>query len=320
MRVKNVSHGELRAAWSRAPEATFEERGKRVKPPPFEYHNPQTLEQALRQLAELDNARLLAGGQSLMPMLNLRLAAPQHLIDLGGVEGLSHITEEGAAIAIGAMTAQRTIEFSPLVRRRLPLLSEAILSVGHRQTRNRGTIGGSLCHLDPAAELPLVAMAFEATVELSSAAGTRTLPMADFAVDFMTPALAAGEILTAIRFRPWPEGHGAAFIEFARRKGDFAIVAVAAMLDLGADGRISRAALAVGGVGPLPVRVQDAEAILVGGVPDAALFARAAVPCAAIEPLTDPHAPPWYRRRVAAALARRALQAAFERAGGKAHG
>ena len=291
-----------------------------MKPPPFEYHHPETLQQALRNLTEFDNARLLAGGQSLMPMLNFRLAAPEHVIDLAGVEGLSGITEEGAAIAIGAMTTQRAIEFSQLIKRRLPLLSEAILSVGHRQTRNRGTIGGSLCHLDPAAELPLVAMAFDATIHVASAAGTRTIPMVEFAVDLMTPAIGAGEIVTAIRFRPWPEGHGAAFIEFARRKGDFAIVAVAALLDLAPDGRIARAALALGGVGPVPVRVRAAEAMLVGNIPDAALFAQAAVPCAAIEPLTDPHAPPWYRRRVAAVLARRALQAAYLRTGGKQHG
>ena len=291
-----------------------------MKPPPFEYHNPKTLQQALRNLTEFQNSRLLAGGQSLMPMLNMRLATPEHLIDLAGVEGLSYIVEDGGEIAIGAMTAQRTIEFSQLIKRRLPLLSEAILSVGHRQTRNRGTIGGSLCHLDPSAELPLVARAFDATIRVTSAAGTRTIPMAEFAVDFMTPALEAGEIVTEIRFSPWPEGHGAAFIEFARRKGDFAIVAVAAMLDLASDGRIARASLTVGGVGPVPVRVSAAEAMLVGSIPDAALFARAAVPCAAIEPLTDPHVPPWYRRRVSSTLARRALATAYLRAERKQHG
>ena len=285
-----------------------------MKPPPFEYHSPKTLQQALRHLSEFENARLLAGGQSLMPMLNMRLATPEHLIDLAGVEGLAYIVEEGNEIAIGAMTGQRTIEFSDVIKRRLPLLSEAILSVGHRQTRNRGTIGGSLCHLDPAAELPLVAMALDATIRVTGPAGIRAISMAAFAVDFMTPAIEADEIVTEIRFRPWLEGHGASFIEFARRKGDFAVVAVAAMLDLASDGRIARASLAVGGVGPVPVRVSEAEAMLVGNAPDAALFTRAAVPCAAIEPLTDPHAPPWYRRRVAATLARRALQAACLRA------
>ncbi len=291
-----------------------------MKPPPFQYHRPQSVQQALQVLHGHDNARVIAGGQSLMPMLNMRLAAPDHLIDLAGIGSLAYIAEQGDTIAIGAMTTQRTIEFSEVTRRRLPLLAEAILSVGHRQTRNRGTLGGSLCHLDPSAELPLVAMAFGATVRATSVAGTRDIPMAEFAADFMTPAIEPGEIVTEVRFSPWPSGHGAAFIEFARRKGDFAVVAVAAMLALGPDGRIERAALAVGGVGPVPVRVSDAEAMLVGNAPDAALFARAAAPCAAIEPLTDPHAPPWYRRRVASTLARRALETAAQRARGTSHG
>jgi aerobic carbon-monoxide dehydrogenase medium subunit len=286
-----------------------------VKPPPFQYHNPKTLQQALRNLAELDNSRLIAGGQSLMPMLNMRLATPDHLIDLAGIEGLAYIEEKGDQIAIGAMTSQRAIEYSELVKRRLPLLSEAILSVGHRQTRNRGTIGGSLCHLDPSAEIPLVAIAFDAAVEVSGSSGARAVPMVDFALDFMTPAIAPDEIVTEIRFQPWPQGHGAAFIEFARRKGDFAIVAVAAMLMPGSDGKIARASLSIGGVGPVPLRVKDAEAILTGSAPDHAVFERAAAACAAIEPLTDPHAPPWYRRKVATALARRTLDAAWKRVG-----
>ncbi len=289
-----------------------------MKPPPFEYHRPKTLQGALAQLVEFENARLLAGGQTLMPMLNMRLAAPEHLIDLAGVEGLAYIVDEGDEIAIGAMTTQRTIEFSELVRRRLPLLAEAILSVGHRQTRNRGTIGGSLCHLDPSAELPLVAMASDAKVRLASVAGTRTIPMAEFAIDFMTPAIEPGEIVTEIRLRPWPAGHGAAFIEFARRKGDFAIVAVAAMLALAPDGTVARASLALGGVAPVPLRVAAAEALLVGKAPGAAMIEHAASCCAQVEPLTDPQVPPWYRRRVAVTLAQRALRLAAARAQEKA--
>jgi len=290
-----------------------------VKPAPFEYHLPQTLQEALRKLKDLENARLIAGGQSLMPMLNLRLAYPDHLIDLHGVEGLAYIREEGDEVAIGAMTAQRTIEFSDLIKRRLPLLSEAILSVGHRQTRNRGTIGGSLCHLDPAAELPLVAAALDATILVTGSAQARRVAMAEFAVDFMTPAIAADEIVTEIRFTPWPHGHGWAFTEFARRKGDFAIVAAAALLDLAPDGRIARAALALGGVGPVPVRVSAAECALVGNIPDQDLFARAATHCAAIDPLNDPLAPSWYRRKLAPVLAQRVLATAHRRAQGKQH-
>lgn len=290
-----------------------------VKPSPFEYHLPQTLQEALRKLKGLENARLIAGGQSLMPMLNLRLAYPDHLIDLNGVEGLAYIREEGNEVAIGAMTAQRTIEFSDVIKRRLPLLSEAILSVGHRQTRNRGTLGGSLCHLDPAAELPLVAAVLDATILVTGSARTRMVAMADFAADFMTPAIEADEIVTEIRFTPWPHGHGWGFTEFARRKGDFAIVAAAALLDLAPDGRIARAALALGGVGPVPVRVSAAECVLVGNIPDQDLFARAATHCAAIDPLNDPLAPSWYRRKLAPIFAQRVLATAYRRAQGKQH-
>ena len=290
-----------------------------MKPTPFEYHLPQTLQEAVRNLHDFENARLLAGGQSLMPMLNLRLAYPDHLIDLNGVAGLAYIREDGDAVAIGAMTAQRTIEFSDVIKRRLPLLSEAILSVGHRQTRNRGTLGGSLCHLDPAAELPLVAAALDATIVVTGSAGERQVAMADFAVDFMTPAIAADEIVTAIRFTPWRSGHGWAFAEFARRHGDFAIVAAAALIELAPDGRIARAALALGGVGAVPVRMSAAERALVGNAPDPELLARAATHCAAIDPLNDPLAPAWYRRKLAPIFAQRVLATACRRAQGGAH-
>jgi carbon-monoxide dehydrogenase medium subunit len=286
-----------------------------VKPPPFEHHLPRTLREAVGNLREFENARVLAGGQSLMPMLNLRVTYPDHLIDLNAIEGLAFIREDRDELVIGAMTAQRTIEFSELIKRRLPLMAEAILSVGHRQTRNRGTIGGSLCHLDPAAELPLVALAFDATVVVTGGDGERSVPMSDFAAGFMTPAIESDEIVSAIRFKPWPEGHGWAFIEYARRKGDFAMVSVAAMLDLAPDGRVARASLALGGVGPVPVRVAAAEKLLIGNTPDPDLFARATIHCAAIEPLEDALVPPWYRRKLGPLLAQRSLAIACRRAG-----
>jgi carbon-monoxide dehydrogenase medium subunit len=288
-----------------------------VKPPIFEHHLPATLQEALRALMELDNARVIAGGQSLMPMLNFRIAQPDHLIDLNTVAGLVHIREDDGEIAIGAMTAQREIEFSPLVARRLPLLAQAILSVGHRQTRNRGTIGGSLCHLDPSAELPLIACTMEATIMVSSLDEVRAVKMVDFAEDMMTPSIAPHEIVTEIRFRPWREGHGWGFTEYARRQGDFAIVSAAALLDLEPDGRIGRAALALGGVGPVPARITSAEAELAGRSPSAALFAGAAGRCAEIEPLDDPFAPGWYRRKLSVSLARRVLHQAWQRARGR---
>src|SRR5579862_1293315 len=276
-----------------------------MKPPPFQHHLPRTLREAVGNLQEFDNARVLAGGQSLMPMLNLRIAYPDHLIDLNGIEGLAYIREAGDELVIGAMTAQRTIEFSPLIRRQLPLMADAILEVGHRQTRNRGTIGGSLCHLDPAAELPLVAVAFDAVVVVTGADGDRDVAMADFAAGYMSPAIGKDEIVSAIRFKPWREGHGWAFAEYARRKGDFAMVSVAAMLDLVPGGRIARAALALGGVGPVPLRVVAAENALVGNTPGPDLFARAAAHCADIEPLEDAFVPPWYRRKLGPVLAQR---------------
>jgi carbon-monoxide dehydrogenase medium subunit len=285
-----------------------------LKPPPFEHHLPRSLQQATACLRSLENARVLAGGQSLMPMLNLRLTYPDHLIDLGGIADLAYIRESADVVRIGAMTTQREIEFSDVVRRTLPLMAEAVLCVGHRQTRNRGTIGGSLCNLDPAAELPLVSLAFDATVEVANADGKRELPMAEFAAGYMTPGIEADEIVSEIRFRPWTPGHGYAFDEYARRKGDFAIVSVAAMIELGGDGRIARASLAMGGVGPVPMRLPDAEAMLKGELPDAALFARAGQRCEAIEPLEDAFVPPWYRRRLAPVLAERVLVTAARRA------
>lgn len=285
-----------------------------MKPPIFEHHLPSTLQEALRDLRDLENSRLLAGGQSLMPMLNFRLIYPDHLIDLNGIEDLAYIKKDGEEILIGAMTVQRAIEYSEVIKVHLPLLSDAILSVGHRQTRNRGTIGGSLCHLDPAAELPLIATALEATVVVAGIDRLRMVPMAEFAEDIMTPAIEQDEIVSEIRFKPWPEGHGWAFAEYSRRKGDFAIVAAAALLNLQADGRIDRASLTLGGVGPVPVPVRAAEEELVGHMPDTGLFSRAAAHCAAIEPLDDPFAPAWYRRKLSVPMAQRVLAESWARA------
>ena len=285
-----------------------------MKPPPFQYHRPQSVADALRCLADHENARVLAGGQSLMPMLNLRIAYPDHLVDLGSIADLAYIREEGDEIAIGAMTAQRTIEFSGLVARRLPLMAEAILSVGHRQTRNRGTIGGSLCHLDPSAELALMATVYGATIVIAGPDGDRRLAMREFAAGYMSPAIETGEIVTEVRFDPWAPGHGWGFTEIARRRGDFAIVAAAALVELEGDGRIRRAALALGGVAPVPLRVAAAEEALAGRIADDALLARATAACADVEPLEDAHVAPWYRRRLAPRLAQRVLANACRRA------
>src|SRR5437764_3376744 len=174
-----------------------------MKPPPFRYHDPKTVSEAVGLLASLENAKLLAGGQSLMPMLNMRFVLPDHIIDLNRVEGLSYIRATQGALDVGAMTRQRELEFSELVRTRWPIMHEALLQVGHRQTRNRGTIGGSLCHLDPAAELVSLAAGHDATVTVAGPKGHRELAFADFPVAYMTPAIELNEIVTGVRFPQW---------------------------------------------------------------------------------------------------------------------
>ncbi len=286
-----------------------------MKPPPFAYHSPRTVADALKLLAEQPNARPLAGGQSLMPILNFRLANPDHLVDLNRVDGLSYIRDETDAAVFGAMTRQRDIEFSALVADRLPLLAEAIKWVGHRQTRNRGTIGGSLCHLDPSAELPTVAVAMDATLKIASAHGERVIPIREFAQDLMTTSLAADELLLEIRLPYWPQGTGAGFVEFARRHGDFAIVSAATLVVLDGAGRIARASLTLGGATPTPLRLAETEAALVGKSPDAAALDLVAAAGRKVDAMGDATYPAWYRQRLAATLLRRSLTQAFERLG-----
>ena len=285
-----------------------------MKPPPFSYHSPTTVAETVGLLASLENAMLLAGGQSLMPMLNMRYAQPDHVIDLNRVDGLDHISEDGGWLEIGAMTRQRDVEFSDAVKRRCPLLAEAMPLVGHRQTRNRGTVGGSLSHCDPAAEIPTVCAAVDAVVRVQGPKGERDIPFAEFCLGFMTTALELDEILVSIRIADWAPGHGHGFHEFARRHGDFAIVSAAALLTGDADGRITRASLTVGGAGPAPIRIAEAESALVGQPASAETFEAAAELCRKIDAIGDVHAPADYRRHLAAVLARRALEAAWSRA------
>lgn len=284
-----------------------------MKAPPFSHVAPRSLDEALRVLHEADNARVLAGGQSLVAMLNMRFAMPDLLVDIGRIAELAHITDRGDAIEIGAMTRQREVEFSPLIVERLPLLKEAILHVGHRQTRNRGTVGGSLCQLDPSAEIPTVAMAFDATVLAASVRGRREIRMADFPAGYMTPSLEPDEMLVGLRLSPWAPGHGHAFEEYARRHGDFAIVSSAAMLQLDAQGVVERVSLTLGGVGAAPVRVSAAESVLLGTRAQASDMAAAAERCAAVEASSDSYVPAWYRQHLARVLARRALANALSR-------
>ncbi len=285
-----------------------------MKPPRFSYHDPESLPEALALLSSLDNVRPLAGGQSLMPMLNMRFVFPDHVVDLNRVRELAGIVLDGDALSVGAMTRQRDLEFSDLVAKHCPLMAGALTLVGHRQTRNRGTIGGSLCHLDPAAELPCVAAAMDATLEIASTRGTREIAFADFPAGYMTPALEPDELLTRVRLPLWPESHGAAFVEYARRHGDFAIVSAAALLTLDDAGRIARVSLALGGVGVAPLRMSDIETTLAGQKASAGALRDAAEACRTIEAADDVHAPASYRRHLATVMARRALERALERA------
>ena len=284
-----------------------------MKPPPVEYHRPESLAAAVALLARLDNAKLLAGGQSLMPMLNLRYLYPDHLIDLNRIADLVGIALIGGRVRIGAMTRQRAIEVSPDVGRHAPIIPDALKLVGHRQTRNRGTIGGSLCHLDPAAELPLLALLYDAEIKIAGSTGVRSASMRDFMAGYMSPALERGELVIAVSVPVWKPGHGWGFAEFARRHGDFAIASAAVLLECDGDGRIARVAIAVGGVAAMPVRLEEAEKLLIGQRPGEALFERAGAYCAELDALADVHAGPDYRRSVAGAMVRRALAAAEAR-------
>jgi len=285
-----------------------------MKPPPFSYHDPGTVEEAVGLLGSLENAKLLAGGQSLMPMLNMRFVLPDHVIDLNRVSGLSGIAEANGGLRIGGMTRQREVEYSDVVRRGCPLLAEAILQVGHRQTRNRGTVGGSLAHLDPSAEIPAVCAAVDAVVTVRGPRGERSIPFSGFPAGYMTPAMAPDELLVSVHLPSWRPGHGYGFEEFARRHGDFAIVSAAALLEA-EGGRIARASVTVSGVGPAPVRLSETEAALAGAAGSEDLFRAACESARRIEALEDVHAPASYRQHLAAVLARRALVKAWSRIG-----
>ena len=286
-----------------------------MKPPAFEYVAVASTEEAVAQLAAHgDDARLLAGGQSLMPILNMRLATPGRLVDLNRVRTLSYIVERAGGVAIGAMTRQRTVERSEFVAAAVPLLAEALPWVGHTAIRNRGTIGGSLAHADPAAELPAVAVCLDARFTVRGEAGERTLAAREFFRGYLTTALAPTELLADVWFPSALPGTGAAWIEFARRHGDYALVGVAAVVTLEGS-TVRRASLAVTGVDGVPVRAVDAERLLIGAPLSAESMAAAAESVRRpLEPQDDIHATAAYRRHLAGILTVRALTRAGDRA------
>lgn len=285
-----------------------------MKPAPFEYVAPVTLAAALELLRDGEEVRPLAGGQSLVPMLALRLARPALLVDLNRIPGLAGITVTPPGIRIGAMTRQADALASPEVAAHAPLLAQALWHVGHPPTRARGTVGGSLAHADPAAELPVALAALEATVVTASAAGERRIPARDFVLGAFETALGPGEIVVAVEVAR--ETGGTSFHELAARKGDFAIVSAAARLTLAADGTCRSCALVLGGVADRPLRCAEVENSLVGSrIDDGALdSALAALPLADVT-MDSRLASAAYRRRLAPVLAGRALRDALERAG-----
>jgi aerobic carbon-monoxide dehydrogenase medium subunit len=288
-----------------------------MKPAPFDYHAPRQLKEATELLARLPNAKVLAGGQSLVPMMNFRYVIVDHLVDLAGIDDLRGVAVADGRLRIGAMMRQRDLEVAPEIVQHCPLLAAALRHVGHRQTRNRGTIGGSLAHADPAAELPAVCAAYDAVIHLASVRGMRQVPFREFATGFMATALQPDEMIAIIELPLWRQGSGYGFHEFARRHGDFAVAGAAALLDVGEGNVARRAALALFGIAPSPLRAYAAEAKLMGQAVDAAAIRAAAAAPWLVEPITDIHASAEYRRHLGQVLSVRALTDAAVLAGGR---
>jgi carbon-monoxide dehydrogenase medium subunit len=288
-----------------------------VKPARFDYHAPDTISEVVALLAEHgDDIKPLAGGQSLVPMLALRLTRFDHLVDLNRVSELDDLTRTNGALTVGATTRQATIERSELTRT-VPLLARAAPLIGHFQIRNRGTVGGSLAHADPAAELPAVALALDAQMEIATVNGRHTVPASDFFVGTWTTSLESDELLAAIQFPVWEGARGFSIDEVARRVGDFALTGVASGVQLDSSGLVERASIAMFGMGSTPVRGAAAEGALIGSNPraeDMAEIAQLAV--RDLDPPDDVHASSRYRRTVGAHLVERSLAQALQEARG----
>ncbi|HEU5275057.1 MAG TPA: xanthine dehydrogenase family protein subunit M [Xanthobacteraceae bacterium] len=282
-----------------------------MKLPAFEYACPATLAEAVSLLAARDDAKAIAGGQSLVPMLAFRVASPSLLVDLRKLTGLKEIKIDDGGVRLGALVRWRDILDDARLARAHPLLVAAVHHVAHYQIRNRGTVGGSIAHADPAAEMPGIVVACDAEIAVTGKAGARTIAAKDFFRGALTTALAADEIITEIRFPAWPAGRRFGFQEFALRRGDFAIAAAAVFYDVDAKGRAANAHVGVIGVGDLPMRLPSVEAVLNGARVDGDVIARAAAATStAVEPQDDIHASAAYRRSLVGTMVERALSAA----------
>lgn len=286
-----------------------------MKPVPFDYVRPASLEEAIAQLQRYDgDAKILAGGQSLIPLLNMRLARPSALIDLGTIPGLDELRQDGQVLKIGAMVRHHRIERSPLVAECCPLLQEAVRYVGHPAIRTRGTFGGSVAHADPSAELPAISALLDASFRIAGPTGERVVPWQDFFVTYLTSSLEPEEILVETNLPLPASTTGSAFLEVAPRHGDFALVGAGALIDLDEEGQISMAKFVLTGIGGTPWRSPELEAQLAGQPPEAHLFREIGAHVAEqIEPEGDTHASAEYRRSLAAVLVERVLAAAVGR-------
>jgi aerobic carbon-monoxide dehydrogenase medium subunit len=293
-------------------------------PASFEYHAPKTLDEALRLVQRHgDEAKLLAGGHSLLPLMKLRLAAPRYIIDIGHLRGMSYIREENGQIAIGALTTHADIETSDLLAAKCPLLPETAARIGDVQVRNRGTIGGSLAHADPGADYPAAILALDAEMIAANTSGTRTIPARDFFVDMLTTQLEPGEILTQIRIAPRRPQSGTAYEKLPQPASGFAIVGVAANVLLGKGGKsIEQAAIGITGLAARAFRAEAVERALAGKTISEKTIEDASRNAAqGIEPLSDLHASGEYRREMARVFTRRAIARAIEAArGGESRG
>ena len=287
-----------------------------MKPAPFAYARPDSLDDALAILAEHDDAKALAGGQSLVPAMNFRLAQPAMLVDLNAIRELSGVMEAAQGLTIGAMTRHRELERSPLVARKSPLVSETMPFIAHPPIRTRGTIGGSLAHADPAAELPAVMLALDATIGVRSRTGARTISAAEFFVGLYATALAAGELVVNVSVPAMPPGAGWAFDEVARRHGDYALAGAAAVVVLDGTGLVRTARIALLSVHDRPILAVEAARTLVGErpTPDAVAAASSVAAARDADPSSDIHASSDYRRHLAGVLVRRVLTRAITRA------
>ena len=287
-------------------------------PAPFDYHAPGSLAEAIGLLQQHgDDAKVLSGGQSLLPLLKLRLASTAHLVDIGRIPGLEYIKEEGGYLKIGGRTRESALERSDVIKAKYPILHDTALVIADPLVRNRATVGGNLAHADPANDHPATMLALGAEVVAAGAGGERVIPITQFFTGIFSTALRPGEILVEIRIPAPPPRSGGAYVKLERKVGDFATAAAAAQLTIGADGKVARAGIALTSAGPTPIKATAAEQFLLGKLPDGAAIAQASkLASDAASPSADRRGSVEYKREMARVLTARALTRAVARAGG----